>query len=131
MYEFVQQVHGMGNEPDQRVVALQLIAVENGCQLPGHGADGIWGPETEQATACLAARFGWPYVIEHWPWVPNRPQDLLEQQRIVESPTTSNREWLLSWTGALATLVIVISFGSYITERAEKRRRGIKHVRLS
>lgn len=125
MYEFVRKTPAMGGEPDQRVVALQLTAMENGCQLPGHGADGVWGPETERATTCLAAQLGWPYIIERWPWVPNRPQDSLQEQRPANpSVTADNQEWLLSWVSALISLVAIIAIGSYVTERAEKIRRA-------
>ena len=124
MYEY-SNIRGLGEDPDTRVVALQQAAIENSCQLPGHGADGVWGPETAQATECLAAQRGWPYVIENWPWVPNRPQDDIPAQATVISPETSNREWLLSWGTAMFSLVAIIFMGSWLTTYAEnKRARG-------
>ena len=123
MYEY-SYAGGLGEDPDPRVVSLQTAAIESGCQLPGHGVDGTWGPETAQATECLAVRQGWPYVIENWPWIPNRPQDEVQPQILTSgvSPETSQREWLLSWGAALFSMVAIIAMGSWLTEYAEKQR---------
>jgi hypothetical protein len=103
-------------------VALQTVAVENGCQLPAHGVDGSWGAETALATECLAARLGWPYVIENWPWVPNRPQDEARPQVSSISSGPDNRELLVSWGAAMFSLVAIITMGSWLSSYAEKQR---------
>jgi len=123
MYEY-SHARGLGADPDPRVVTLQTAAIENGCSLPGHGVDGNWGPETARATECLAARMGWPYVIENWPWVPNRPQDESPSQPIDAgvSAGTGNQEWLMSWGSALLSLTAIIVMGSWLTGYAEKQR---------
>lgn len=123
MYEY-SQVRGLGEDPDPRVVALQTAAVENGCQLPVHGVDGSWGAETALATECLATRLGWPYVIENWPWVPNRPQDEARPQVSSISSGPDNREWLMSWGAAMFSLVAIITMGSWLTSYATKKRYG-------
>jgi hypothetical protein len=128
VYEY-SHVRGLGSDPDQRIVALQQAAIENGCQLPGHGADGVWGLETAQATECLAAQRGWLYVVESWPWVPNRP---VEPQPVRQSPMFTfheqggpgEQDFWLSWVSAMVSLVAIIAIGSYVTGRLEKRRTG-------
>lgn len=121
MYEY-SNVRGLGEDPDPSVVTLQMAAVENGCYLPAHGVDGTWGAETALATECLAARLGWPYVVENWPWIPNRPQDEAQPQAASVSPDAGNREWLMSWGAAMFSLVAIITMGSWLSSYAEKQR---------
>jgi hypothetical protein len=121
MYEY-SNTRGLGDDPDPRVVSLQQVAIENGCQLPIHGIDGSWGSETANATTCLAAQRGWPYVIENWPWVPNRPQDFVLAPQPSAPREMSNQEWLFNWGVGLFSFVAIVVMGSWLTDYAEKQR---------
>ncbi len=107
MYEY--RHLGTNETPFQggTVLSLQRAILENGCQLR-LGADGSFGPDTEEGVRCLIGERGRSFILQSWPWVAERMTLPPEQ---ADEPVP----WWFSWAAAGVAFVSIVAASSILT----------------